>query len=121
MKKRMVIMVGAMMLLILALGSSKFLQIRAAMAEYARFQPPPEAVTTMVASEEAWPSTLGAIGSVVAVQGVTVSADLPGIVEKISFESGARGPRRRPARPARRQPGACPARRRRVGGASSPG
>src|SRR5688572_1251317 len=88
MKKRMVIVVGAMMLLILALGSLKFLQIRAAMAEYAGFQPPPEAVTTVVASEEAWPSTLGAIGSVVAVQGVTVAADLPGIIEKISFESG---------------------------------
>jgi membrane fusion protein (multidrug efflux system) len=89
MKKRMVIVVGAMMLIILALGSLKFLQIRAAMAEYAGFQPPPEAVTTVVASEESWPSTLGAIGSVVAVQGVTVAADLPGIVEKILFESGS--------------------------------
>ena len=31
----------------------------------------------------------GAIGTVAAVQGVTVSADLPGIVERIAFESGA--------------------------------
>jgi membrane fusion protein (multidrug efflux system) len=31
---------------------------------------------------------VNSIGTVAAVQGVTVSADLPGIVEKISFESG---------------------------------
>ncbi len=89
MRKRMLIVVGAMVLLIVALGSSKYFQIRAAMAEFAAFQPPPEAVTTVVASAEEWPSTLRAIGSVVAVQGVTVSADLPGIVERISFESGS--------------------------------
>jgi membrane fusion protein (multidrug efflux system) len=45
-------------------------------------------VTTTVATREAWPSTLGAIGTVAAVQGVIVSADLPGTVERIAFESG---------------------------------
>ena len=45
-------------------------------------------MTTVVARQEMWPATLRAIGTVVAVQGVTVSADLPGIVEKISFASG---------------------------------
>jgi membrane fusion protein (multidrug efflux system) len=89
MRKRMFYVVGSMVLVILALGSLKFFQIRAAIAEYSSFQPPPEAVTTVVASAEEWPTTLAAIGSVVAVQGVTVSADLPGIVERISFESGA--------------------------------
>src|SRR5206468_1965696 len=54
----------------------------------AAFQPPPEAVTTIQAAEEEWPATLGAIGTVAAVQGVTVSADLPGTVERISFQSG---------------------------------
>jgi membrane fusion protein (multidrug efflux system) len=89
MKKRMLIVVGSMIVLIVVLGSLKFFQIREAIAQGASFQPPPEAVTTVVASEEEWPSTLQAIGSVVAVQGVTVSADLPGIVERISFESGS--------------------------------
>lgn len=89
MKSRMLKMVGAMVLVVLALGSLKFFQIRAAMAEYAGYQPPPEAVTTVVAGIESWPSTLRAIGTVAAVQGVTVSADLPGIVERIAFESGA--------------------------------
>ena len=51
-------------------------------------QPPPEAVTTIVATREEWPAVLTAIGTVAAVQGVTVSADLPGIVDRIAFESG---------------------------------
>jgi len=45
-------------------------------------------VTTIVAAQEEWPATLNAIGTVAAVQGVTVSADLPGIVDRITFESG---------------------------------
>jgi membrane fusion protein (multidrug efflux system) len=58
------------------------------MAQGASFHPPPESVTTAVAKQEEWPATVAAMGSVTAVQGVTVSADLPGIVEKIDFESG---------------------------------
>jgi membrane fusion protein (multidrug efflux system) len=45
-------------------------------------------VTTTVARQEEWPATVSAIGTVTAVQGVVVSADLPGVVEKITFESG---------------------------------
>jgi membrane fusion protein (multidrug efflux system) len=56
--------------------------------QFAAMQPPPEAVTTIVAAREQWPATLDAIGTVAAVQGVTVSADLPGIVERITFDSG---------------------------------
>ena len=52
-------------------------------------QPPPDAVTTIVAQQETWPATLNAIGTMAAVQGVTVSADLPGTVERIAFDSGA--------------------------------
>jgi len=45
-------------------------------------------VTTITAVQEQWPETLSAIGSVAAVQGVTVSADLPGTVERIAFDAG---------------------------------
>jgi len=71
------------------IGFVKFQQIQAAVAQAKAFQPPPEAVTTIVAEETRWDAELRAIGSVAAVQGVTVSADLPGIVEAISFDSGA--------------------------------
>ncbi len=80
------------------------------MAQGAAFQPPPEAVTTIVASEEEWPATLSAIGTMAAVQGVTVSADLPGTVERILFDSGQAVQRRRRAGRARHTAGAGAAR-----------
>jgi len=88
MAKRMILMLTVTVALIAALGFVKFRQIQTAIAEGAAFQPPPEAVTTIVAEEEKWPATLSAIGTMAAVQGVTVSADLPGIVDRIAFDSG---------------------------------
>jgi membrane fusion protein (multidrug efflux system) len=88
MAKRMMVMLTVTTLFVAGLGFVKFRQIQTAVAQGAAFQPPPDAVTTIVARQEEWPSTLSAIGTVAAVQGVTVSADLPGTVERIAFESG---------------------------------
>ncbi len=87
MTKRMILMLVVATLLIAALGYFKLHQVQAA-AKTGAFQPPPEAVTTIVAKEETWPSTLSVVGSTVAVHGVTVSADLPGTVDTITFDSG---------------------------------
>ena len=86
--KRMVLMLSVMAAIIAGLGFVKFRQIQTAIAEGAAFQPPPEAVTTIVAALDDWPATQSAIGTTAPVQGVTVSADLPGIVDRIGFESG---------------------------------
>src|SRR5688572_4480139 len=86
MAKRLILMLVVMAVFITGLGFVKFRQFQA-MAGQA-FQPPPEAVTTIVAQKEEWPATLSSIGTVAAVQGVTVSADLPGIVDRIAFDSG---------------------------------
>jgi len=88
MAKRMILMLAVMALFIGALGFVKFRQIQTAIAQGASFQPPPDAVTTIVAQREEWPATLSAIGTMAAVQGVTVSTDLPGTVDRIAFESG---------------------------------
>jgi membrane fusion protein (multidrug efflux system) len=88
MAKRMILMLTMAAMFIAALGFVKFRQIKGAAAQQASFQPPPESVTTIVARQERWPATLAAIGTVAAVRGVTVSADLPGIVDKIAFDSG---------------------------------
>ena len=88
MAKRMILMLTVAAVFIGILGFVKFQQFQAAAGQAASFQPPPEAVTTLVAKQEPWPATLSAIGTAAAVQGVTVSADLPGIVDRISFESG---------------------------------
>src|SRR5215207_4654528 len=88
MVKRMILTLTVTLALIGGLGFIKFRQVQDAMAQAAAYQPPPEAVTSIVARSESWPATLSAIGTAAAVQGVTVSADLPGIVSSIAFESG---------------------------------
>ena len=88
MAKRMLAMLAVTALIVGGLGFVKFRQIQTAIGQAAAFQPPPEAVTTIVAAAGEWPATLNAIGTMAAVQGVTVSADLPGTVDSIGFESG---------------------------------
>src|SRR6267143_1975426 len=63
MARRMILTLGVVLVLLTALGFVKFKQVQ-------------------------WPGTLNIIGTVEAVHGVTVSADLPGIVDRIAFESG---------------------------------
>jgi len=86
MAKRMLLMLALAVAIVAGLGFTKYHQIQA--ASHMVMQPPPEAVTTIVTKQEKWPSTVDVIGTVAAVQGVTVSADLPGTVDKIEFESG---------------------------------
>jgi membrane fusion protein (multidrug efflux system) len=88
MAKRMIVVLLLMAALIGGLGFVKYRQVESAIAAGASFQMPPTSVTTVVAKKETWPSTLSVIGTGAAIQGVTVSADLPGTVDKIHFESG---------------------------------
>jgi membrane fusion protein (multidrug efflux system) len=88
MLKRMIVMLTVTFAIVAGLGFVKVKQVQNMIAQGAAYQPPPEAVTTIVATQEQWPSTLTAIGTVAAVRGVTVSADLPGVVDRIAFESG---------------------------------
>jgi membrane fusion protein (multidrug efflux system) len=84
----MILMLVVTAAVIGGLGAVKFQQIQAAADQAASMQPPPDAVTTIVAAAEPWPDTLPVIGTTAAVQGVTISADLPGLVSRIAFESG---------------------------------
>jgi membrane fusion protein, multidrug efflux system len=52
------------------------------------FVPPPEAVTSAKVEASQWQPTRAAIGSLVAMRGVTLGAELPGLVREITFESG---------------------------------
>jgi membrane fusion protein, multidrug efflux system len=87
MAKRMILMLGVMAVLLSTLGFLKFKQIQTAVQASA-YTPPPVAVTSVVAKQEVWPATTGVIGTMEAVRGVMVSADLPGSVARINFESG---------------------------------
>jgi membrane fusion protein, multidrug efflux system len=53
------------------------------------FAPPPESVAAAKVERTEWQATRGAIGSLVAARGVTLGAELPGLVRAISFESGS--------------------------------
>ena len=88
MAKRIVLTLAVTAVLVAALGFVKFRQIQTAIGQAAAFTPPPEAVTTVVAVEEHWSATLSAIGTAAAVQGVEISADLPGTVDVVAFDSG---------------------------------
>jgi membrane fusion protein (multidrug efflux system) len=85
----MVVMLGLMLLFIAAIFAWKEWQIKVGTAMAAKFAPPPAAVTTAMAKTERWQPVLSAVGSLKAVNGVTVSTDLAGIISQISFQSGA--------------------------------
>jgi membrane fusion protein (multidrug efflux system) len=87
MAKRLILVLAVMAVVIMALGFAKFRQIESAVHAGA-FQPPPEAVTSIVTQREQWPASMTAIGTIEAVHGVMVSADLPGTVARINFDSG---------------------------------
>jgi len=90
MKKRMILTLIGVAVFIAVIAVVKIRQVQAGIAQHAAFRPPPEAVTTVRATEERWPSTVASIGTVEAVHGVTVAADLPGLVSRIEFDSGKR-------------------------------
>lgn len=70
------------------LAGVKYLQITKMMAQSAAFRPPPTPVTATQAVAETWEILLPAVGSLSAVQGVTVAAEVPGKVVEIAFEAG---------------------------------
>jgi len=83
-------MLFVLVLIVVIIGSLAYFktrQLQAAAKTFA-FQPPPTAVTTLVVKQETWPSTFSVVGTMAAVHGVTVSADLPGTVDSIHFDSG---------------------------------
>ncbi|MCG7587895.1 efflux RND transporter periplasmic adaptor subunit, partial [Photobacterium sp. OFAV2-7] len=90
MAKRVILTIVGLMVIIGVLAGIKVLQIQRMIDNEAAFEVPPETVTTAEVRAESWDSLLTAVGSLEAVQGVTVSAELPGKVVQVAFESGAK-------------------------------
>jgi membrane fusion protein (multidrug efflux system) len=78
-------------LLVLAgvLGGIKFLQINRMIAQGKQYVPPPATVTSATVEAATWEQRLTAAGSLEAVQGVTVTAELSGKIVHITFDPGA--------------------------------
>jgi len=89
--KILFVIVG-LLALVGTLGFIKFSQISALMAmgkAYEKSGPPPESVGSGTSKKQTWQAELTAVGTIAPVKGVALSNDAPGIVSKISFESGA--------------------------------
>ena len=89
MKKRVILTIVGLLVLIGILGGIKGLQIFRMTAQGKQFVPPPETVTAFEVHPDSWESLLTSVGSLEAVQGVMVTAELKGKVENIAFEPGA--------------------------------
>jgi len=72
-----------------ALGAVKGLQIKRMIAHGDSFVPPPQTVSVAPVQRLAWEETIQSVGTLEAVKGVVVTAELPGKVVHIAFESGA--------------------------------
>lgn len=90
MAKRIILTVLGLLVVIGLLGGIKGLQIKKMVAQGAQFVPPPETVTTAQVSSATWESVLTAVGTLEAVQGVMVTAEMPGKVVGIQFDAGGK-------------------------------
>lgn len=90
MKKRILFAIFGLAVIIAALAAVKFFQIRAMIERGKHFVPPPETVTTAVARTQTWETALTAVGTLTAVQGVNIAAELAGKVVDIAFQPGVK-------------------------------
>jgi membrane fusion protein, multidrug efflux system len=88
MKRKIVLVSTTLAALVVVLAGVKALQIRALIKAGAAFTVPAETVSAADVHQETWESTLPAVGSVTAVQGVELRAELAGTVSEVAFDSG---------------------------------
>ena len=88
MKKRVIFTIVGLLVLIGVLAGIKGLQISQMVANGKQFVPPPETITAFEVHPDSWESLLTSVGSLEAVQGVMVTAELKGKVEDIAFKPG---------------------------------
>lgn len=88
MKKKIFLTLIGLILLVAVLGGLKALQVRKMIAAGSKFVQPAEPVTTALVTSGTWETLRTAVGSLTAVQGVTVAAELPGKVVEIAFTPG---------------------------------
>jgi membrane fusion protein (multidrug efflux system) len=88
MKKRVAFAILGVLIVAGLLAGIKALQIGKMIEQGKAYVPPPEVVTAAPVEMQTWPRELPAVGSLTAVQGVTVGAEVPGKVVTIAFRAG---------------------------------
>ncbi len=89
-RKGWILGILALLGVIAVLVGIKAAQIGAMIDAGASYVPPPESVTSVKAEAITWQASQRAVGTVLAVRGVTLGSELSGIVREIGFENGAR-------------------------------
>jgi len=89
MKKPLLLALLAVLLVAGALAGIKALQIGKMIDQGKAFVPPAETVTSYQVQPQAWTRSLVAVGSLAAVQGVTLAAEAPGKIVAIAFQAGS--------------------------------
>lgn len=87
--KSILIALGLLVLVFAVIAGIKGEQISMMIKSGESFVPPPESVSLYTAASQSWPHTYTAIGTVEADEGITISAQVPGKVKRIAFQSGA--------------------------------
>jgi membrane fusion protein (multidrug efflux system) len=87
-KKTTIILLLLLIVIVGIITGIKIFQIKKLSAASQNFSLPPVTVTTATVRSETWSTKLAAVGSLEAVQGILVTAELPGKVVKIAFEPG---------------------------------
>ncbi len=86
--KRSLAMLVAVIAVLGAIAAFKYRSIQMGARARAAARPPPVAVAATAAAETAWRRELHAVGTLDAVEGVTVSNELAGTIARIAFASG---------------------------------
>ena len=87
--RQWVLAAGGIVAVVGVLVGVKAGQVGAMIASGKSFTPPAESVTSTPVQASEWQPSHPASGSVVAVHGVTLGAELPGTVREVTFDSGA--------------------------------
>lgn len=80
--------VAGLVAVCLLIGGIKVWQIMTLVSTSQKMTPPPTTVTGVPVQKADWQPTLTAVGSINAVQGAIISAELAGTVSEINFQSG---------------------------------
>jgi membrane fusion protein (multidrug efflux system) len=86
MTKRMLIMLGCIVVLVAVLAFGEFLHIKAMIASAPK--PFPQTVSTVKVANVEWQPQLTSVGTVTPFRGVDVTSEIAGLVREIKFKSG---------------------------------
>lgn len=89
MKKAFFLAILGLVLLVAVIGAGKAFQIRDLISAGEKTVQPPTAVSSELAQEIQWETSIRAVGAMEAAQGVILTADIAGRISSINFTAGA--------------------------------